>query len=89
LAGGTLGQGSCDFGSVVGVLYDDFRFAQEGLALRREVNASAVAVQQPQPQLGLETSNLLAERRLRDEQLLCGPGEVELRCDRDEVAEVA
>src|SRR5215472_6242735 len=89
LACGALGQGSCDLGGVVGVADDDLRLGQEGLALRRELDASTVALQELEPKLALEAANLLAERRLRDEQPLRGPREVELGGDGHEVPQMA
>jgi hypothetical protein len=41
---GAFGQGSWDIGCVVGVADDDLRLGQEGFALRRQLDASAVAL---------------------------------------------
>jgi hypothetical protein len=67
VACGAVSQGSCDLGGVVGVADDDLRLGQEGLALRRELDAPTIALQELEPKLALEAPNLLAQRRLRDE----------------------
>jgi hypothetical protein len=61
------------------------RFAQEAFTFGCQLDASAAALQELEPEFALQTANLLAERWLRDKQPLCGSCEVELRSDRDEV----
>ena len=51
MAGGAFGQGSCDIRGVIGVADDDLRLGQEGLAFTRELDASAVALQELEPKL--------------------------------------
>jgi hypothetical protein len=58
---------------------------QEDLARRAERGAVGRAVEQARPELGLEASDLAAERWLGDEQLGCGPSEVLVLGHGDEV----
>jgi hypothetical protein len=61
-----FGQRACDLRRVLGRLYYRFGLSQEGPPLSRELDASAVALQQLEPELALEAADLLAQRRLRD-----------------------
>ena len=55
---------------------------------RREHHAAPVPTQELDPEVTLELRDLTGQRRLRDEETLGSPGEVELLGDRDEVAQV-
>ena len=63
--------------------------AQERLAGGGELDAAAGALEQPDPQLGLEGADLLAERRLGDVQTSRRAPEVQLLGDGDEIAKLA
>ena len=63
--------------------------AQERLAGRGQLDPSARAGQQRAAELLLELAYLLAQRRLGDVQAGGGAAEMQLLCDRDEIAQLA
>jgi len=65
------------------------RPSEERLARCRERHAAAVPHQEPDLELALERSDLLRERRLRDEQPLGRPREVQFFGDGDEVPQLS
>jgi len=78
LARCTFGECACDIDRTLGLLNDGGCLGQEGLALRCQLDSSAVALQQLKARLTLEAPNLLAQRRLRNEQPLRRSCDVEL-----------
>jgi len=62
---------------------------QQRLPGRGEPDAAPVPVEQPLAQLGLETTDLLADGRLSDQHTLGSTGEMALFGDRDEVLKLA
>ena len=65
------------------------RVRQERLPDRRQRDAPARAVEELRADLVLEGADLLAQRRLRDEDARGGAAEVELVGDGDKVAKVS
>jgi hypothetical protein len=65
------------------------RVLEEDLARVRELDAAAVAAEQPDAELVLEAGDGLGQRRLGDVEALGGMPEMELLGDGDEVAELA
>ncbi len=76
-------------GRTVGLGQRQPRFDQEGTAGVRELDSTARAMQETDPELALETTNLMTQRWLCDMKAPCRSTEVQLFRDGDEIAEVA
>jgi hypothetical protein len=62
---------------------------EEALTVRGQADPSGAADEERHADLGLQSSNVAAQRLLRHVQAVCGSGEVQLLGDCDEGAEEA
>jgi threonine dehydrogenase-like Zn-dependent dehydrogenase len=71
-------------GTAPGGLDSRARLGKEGAPRGAQLDTARVALEQPHPELGFQTADLLRQRGLRDREPLRGPPEVKLLGDHDE-----